>query len=92
MSNEHVRNLFNAAEERRSVAFGVGRSAAGRGCIALSFACYTAWMMACCLGPAVAVPVPRGCLPLDAGAAAGLGSAAAVSVPAWAGPVLAMAV
>lgn len=91
MSNEHVRNLFNMAGERRSVAFGVGRSAAGCGCLALSFACYTAWMMACCLGPAVAVPVPPGCLPLDAGAGAGLGSAAAVSVPAWAGPVLAMA-
>lgn len=77
MPNEHVRNLFNAPSERRGVVAGVCQSAAGRGRIALTSACYTVWLIACCLGPAVSVP---------------LGGGAAAAVPAWTGPLLAMAV
>lgn len=76
MPNEHVRNLFNAPSERRGVVAGVCQSAAGRGRIALTSACYTVWLIACCLGPAVSVP---------------LGGGAAAAVPAWTGPLLAMA-
>lgn len=77
MPNEHVRNLFNAPNERQSVVSSVYQSAAGRGFVALISACYMAWMTACCMGPAVAVP---------------LGGGGFATVPAWSGPLLATAV
>ena len=77
MPNEHVRNLFNAPNERQSVVSSVYQFAAGRGFIALISACYMAWMTACCMGPAVVVP---------------LGGGGFASVPAWSGPLLATAV
>lgn len=76
MPNEHVRNLFNAPSERRGVVAGVLQSAAGRGRIALTSACYIVWMVACCMGPEVTMP---------------LGGGAMVAMPAWAGSLLGMA-
>lgn len=81
MKSHRVRSLFNTAEERSAVAAGVGKAAAGRGSIALASACYTLWMTACCAGPAAWVAVP------------GLGGAMGfAAVPAWVGPLFAMAV
>lgn len=77
MSNEHVRNLFNAPSERRGVVSGVCQSAAGRGRIALVSACYTTWMTACCMGPAATMP---------------FGGDGLATAPAWSGPLLAAAV
>lgn len=75
MPNDHVRHLFNAPNERRSVVAGVFRSAAGRGRIALASACYSVWMIACCMGPDVTL----------------LSEGAPISMPAWLGPLLGMA-
>lgn len=79
MPNDQVRTLFNAPNERRSVVAGIVQSGAGRGRIALTMACYTVWMVACCSGPAVAVPQWPG-----------FGAVGAV-LPAWMGPLAVMA-
>ena len=76
MPNDQVRTLFNAPNERRSVVAGIVQSGAGRGRIALTMACYTVWMVACCSGPAVAVQQEPG-----------LGAEGA-GLPAWMGPLL----
>ncbi|WP_157938905.1 response regulator transcription factor [Enteroscipio rubneri] len=80
MPNDQVRTLFNAPNERRSVVAGIVQSGAGRGRIALTMACYTVWMVACCSGPAVAVQQEPG-----------LGAEGA-GLPAWMGPLAVMAV
>ena len=81
MPNDQVRTLFNAPNERRSVVAGIVQSGAGRGRIALTMACYTVWMVACCSGPG------RG----RAAGARGLGAEGA-GLPAWMGPLAVMAV
>ena len=81
MPDNHVRNLFNASNERRGVIAGVVQSAAGRGSVALATACYSVWLIACCMGPSVSVPF------VEPG-----GSGAIAQLPAWVGPLLAAAV
>ncbi|RDB56470.1 hypothetical protein C1879_08895 [Paraeggerthella hongkongensis] len=55
MPSEHVRNLFNASNERHEVVVGVLHSVARRGRIAVVVACYTVWIIACCTGPSLDV-------------------------------------
>ena len=81
MPDNHVRNLFNAPNERRGVVAGVVQSATGRGSVALATACYGVWLIACCLGPSVSIPLAM------PGAAE-----TALQVPAWVGALMAAAV
>lgn len=84
MKENHVRHLFNEPGDRRRVRAGFARAATGRPRIALALACYSAWIVACCSGPAVELG--------GVGAAGAVSGAAGWLLPAWTGPLACMAV
>lgn len=92
MANDQVRNLFNTKQERRETAEDMVTLGMRRMRIALVTACYSVWIIACCTGPACDVVGWAGALGLDGAFGMDATGVQGLLMPAWLGPLLAMAV
>lgn len=60
MGYEQVRKLFNERTERENAARGLRKATVGRGRIGVAMGCYSLWIVACCVGRPVEVPLLDG--------------------------------